>query len=217
LIRRQGCVSGQQNLSLSNNISVHIKHLPIYIDIISMLSSKPIPRYNCGKKICNSSEIDLLILIFKFWINHRPKSIKKIKIMDALVNYSSEDDNDEDAGYEIRVNTPYKMKGQNENYRMPIVSAFFFFFFVYTFWPRRACASMYISMRVCLYVCMYVCMQANAYAYVCHMYIISKCTYVLQYVWRDFSQSNKYQNKYTPLFPPHTRYPCLSNTVCSCT
>lgn len=57
--------------------------------------------------------------------------------MDALVNYSSEDDNDEDGGYEIRVNTPYEMIGQKENYRMPIVSAFFCVYI----WPRRACAS----------------------------------------------------------------------------
>lgn len=36
--------------------------------------------------------------------------------MEALVNYSSEDEHDDDEGYEIRVNSPYtKDKKKNQN------------------------------------------------------------------------------------------------------
>lgn len=44
--------------------------------------------------------------------------------MEALVNYSSEDEHDDDEGYEIRVNSPYEKIGRK--IIMPNVSAFFF-------------------------------------------------------------------------------------------
>jgi len=96
--------------------------------------------------------------------------------MDALVNYSSEDDNDEDAGYEIRVNTPYKMKGQNENYRMPIVSAFFFFFCVYIL--AEACVCLHVYKYACVSVCMYVCLYAGKCICICMSYVYNKQVYI---------------------------------------
>lgn len=61
------------------------------------------------------------------------------------MNYSSEDEHEEDSGYEIRVNTSYKILGKKVKCQR---------IFVYTF-----CRGVHGSMHMCVsvFACMYVC------------------------------------------------------------
>lgn len=66
--------------------------------------------------------------------------------MEALVNYSSEDEHDDDEGFEIRVNSPYaKDRKKNQNAECQRI-----IFCVYILPRRRACSSVYKHVCVCV-------------------------------------------------------------------
>lgn len=85
--------------------------------------------------------------------------------MEALVNYSSEDEHDDDEGYEIRVNSPYEEIYRKKNHNAECQRIFFLcIHFAKACVPP--CVYKYVCVRcvcVAVHICTYICMQIYVY------------------------------------------------------